>query len=288
MSDRNFKNLDKKQRLAQEAVRSLAHPQADADFRARLKGQFVAGEIPETGLSSSDPSTSASSRQWLRWASLAAAAVLAFVIFSLNRLPGPELVATNGVGTVTVDGRELAADDSVGLEEALRAGARLQVGEGGSVDSSTRAVLSCGWMRAPIWCCPRVQGAGSCGPPDPAWNIGEISVRTGPALAGGGLIVDTPEGRTAIHGTLVSVFRNDDLTCVCLIEGSASISTVEKNLGGFPWVCGGYCSRMAASRNCWISRRRIGIICLGWMRHWGRSSGGSKLVVVNRLQEQRR
>ena len=82
MSDRNFKNLDKKQRLAQEAVRSLAHPQADADFRARLKDQFLAGEIPESGLSSSDESPAVSPRQWLRWGSLAAAAVLAFVVFS--------------------------------------------------------------------------------------------------------------------------------------------------------------------------------------------------------------
>jgi ferric-dicitrate binding protein FerR (iron transport regulator) len=240
MSDRNFKNLDKKQRLAQEAVRSLAHPQADADFRARLKDQFLAGEIPETGLSSSDESPAVSPRPWLRWGGLAAAAVLAFVVFSLNRLPGPELVATNGVGTVTVDGRELAADDSASLESALRAGARLQVGEGGVVDivypgsfvmrldSGTDMVLP---SRPGRWFLRSARSA---------IEYGEISVRTGPNLAGGRLIVDTPEGRTAIHGTLVSVFRNDGLTCVCLFEGSASISTDEKNLGGIPlgmrWV----------------------------------------------------
>lgn len=240
MSDRNFKNLDKKQRLAQEAVRSLAHPQAGADFRSRLKDQFVAGEIPETRLSSSGESTSASSRPWVRWASLAAAAVLAFVVFSMNRLPGPELVATNGVGTVTVDGRELAADDSAGLEDALRAGARLQVGEGGLVDLVYPGSFVMRLDGGTEMVLPSLPGRWFLRTARSSMEIGEISVRTGPALAGGGLIVDTPEGRTAIHGTLVSVFRNVDLTCVCLFEGSASISTAEKNLGGVPlgmrWV----------------------------------------------------
>ncbi len=243
MSDRNFKNLDKKQRLAQEAVRSLAHPQADADYRARLKDQFMAGEIPETGLSSSivpEETPLVASRPWLRWGSLAAAAVLAFVVFSLNRLPGPELVATNGVGTVTVDGRELAADDSSGLEDALRAGARLQVGEGGSVDIVYPGSFVMRLDAGTDLVLPSRPGRWFLRSPISRMEYGEISVRTGPALAGGGLIVTTPEGRTAIHGTLVSVFRNDDLTCVCLFEGSASISTDEKNLGGVPlgmrWV----------------------------------------------------
>jgi len=243
MSDRNFKNLDNKQRLAQEAVRSLAHPQADADFRSRLKGQFMAGEIPETGLSSfvvPEDTRPASSRQWSRWGGLAAAAVLAFVVFSLNRLPGPELVATNGVGTVKVDGRDLAADDSAGLDDALRAGARLQVGEGGSVDIVYPGSFVMRLDAGTDMVLPSRPGRWFLRSARSRLEFGEVSVRTGPALAGGGLTVDTPEGRTAIHGTLVSVFRNDDLTCVCLIEGSADISTAGKNLGGIPlgmrWV----------------------------------------------------
>jgi hypothetical protein len=243
MSDRNFKNLDKKQRLAQEAVRSLAHPQADADFRARLKSQFMAGEIPETGLSSlvvPEDSPSVSSRPWLRWGGLAVAAVLAFLAFSLNRLPGPELVATNGVGTVTVDGLELKADDSAGLEDALRAGARLQIGQGGSVDILYPGSFVMRLDAGTDLVLPSRPGRWFLRSARSRMEYGEVSVRTGPALAGGGLIVDTPEGRTAIHGTLVSVFRNDDLTCVCLIEGSADISTAGKTLGGIPlgmrWV----------------------------------------------------
>ena len=37
MSDQNHDQLDERQRLAQDAVRSLDRPQADPDFRARLK-----------------------------------------------------------------------------------------------------------------------------------------------------------------------------------------------------------------------------------------------------------
>jgi hypothetical protein len=50
MSDRN-NNLDERQRLAQDAVHSLPRPEAAADFRARLKAGFVAGDIPESVLS---------------------------------------------------------------------------------------------------------------------------------------------------------------------------------------------------------------------------------------------
>ena len=69
---------------------------------------------------------------------------------------------------------------------------------------------------------------------------GDISVRTGPDLAGGRLTVVTDEARTAIHGTLVSIVRNDAVTCVCLFEGLAVITTPETELGAVPpgkrWV----------------------------------------------------
>ena len=47
MSDERHDQLDERQRLAQDAVRRLDRPQADPDFRARLKAQFVEGRIPE-------------------------------------------------------------------------------------------------------------------------------------------------------------------------------------------------------------------------------------------------
>jgi ferric-dicitrate binding protein FerR (iron transport regulator) len=52
--------------------------------------------------------------------------------------------------------------------------------------------------------------------------------------------VTTPEARTVIHGTLVSVLRNDAVTCVCLFEGSAEVLTEKAALGEVPrgmrWV----------------------------------------------------
>ena len=52
----------------------------------------------------------------------AVAAVLAVAVLGLNRLPGPQLVATNGVGDVTVGGVTLPATDTASIDEALRAG----------------------------------------------------------------------------------------------------------------------------------------------------------------------
>ena len=40
MNDRMKDSLNDRQRLAEQAVRSLPTPRADADFRARLKSQF--------------------------------------------------------------------------------------------------------------------------------------------------------------------------------------------------------------------------------------------------------
>jgi hypothetical protein len=69
---------------------------------------------------------------------------------------------------------------------------------------------------------------------------GEISVRTGPALAGGQLMVKTPEAETVIHGTLVSVVSNGELSCICLFEGHADVSSDGRELGELPpgkrWV----------------------------------------------------
>ena len=50
----------------------------------------------------------------------------------------------------------------------------------------------------------------------------------------------TPEGRAVITGTLVSVFRNSDLTCACLLKGSARFKTPDEDLVAIPllkrWV----------------------------------------------------
>jgi len=244
MSDRNFDNLDEQQRLAQEAVRSLSRPEADADFRARLKAQFVAGEVPETPLSEADapdhPRDVTPSRTWIPWATLTTAAALIAVLLTFNPRPGPQLLAANGPGTVTIDGRELAFDQTGAIDEALRPGARVVVGDGAPLDIFYPGSFALRLDPGTSLLLPTPPGRWFRRTVEAPMDMGELSVRTGPALAGGGLIVRTPEGRAVIHGTLVSVFRNADLTCVCLFEGSADILTGAQDLGALPigkrWV----------------------------------------------------
>lgn len=258
--DRNLhgenERLDEQQRLAQEAVRSLPRPQASADFRARLKQQFVAGEIPETPLSNLEapgpdfvpapaetgirPETQHLGRLWLGWTALATAAVVAAVVLGFNSLPGPRLVATNGVGTVTVAGRSYEATDTAGLDAALRSGARVEVGQGSQVDIVYPGSFVMRAAEGTDVILPDRPGRWFRRTVEAPMQIGEVSVRTGPDLAGGALIVRTDEGRAIIHGTLISVMRNEMATCVCLFEGTAEMMSGGRLLGDIPpgqrWV----------------------------------------------------
>lgn len=251
--DEHHEQLDEQQRLAQEAVRSLPRPEADADFRARLKQQFVAGEIPETPLSDIEapapepappsgirPETQRLGRLWLGWTAMAAAAVLAAAVLGFNRLPGPRLVATNGVGTVTVAGRDYEATDTAALDAALRSGARIQVGEGGQVDIVYPGSFVLRAAEGTDVILPDRPGRWFRRTVEAPMEFGEVSVRTGPDLAGGALVVRTDEGRAVIHGTLISVMRNEMATCVCLFEGTAEMLSNGHLLGDIPpgqrWV----------------------------------------------------
>ncbi len=239
MTDHNENQLNEAQQRAVDAVQGLTNPRADADFRARLKQQFVSGDI--------DPKAKVvvhakpvSSRRWLTWAPLAAAAVLAVALFFGGRLPGPDAMGAHLAGTVVIDGHEVAAADSVLLDDLLHPGAVIELRDGAELDilypgSLVMRLASGTTMTLPErprrWFSRNITAD---------MSQGEISIRTGPQFAGNMLAVQTPEGRARIYGTLVSVFRNDDLTCVCLFEGTAVMDDLSTELGPIPvgkrWV----------------------------------------------------
>ncbi|MBE0565304.1 MAG: hypothetical protein IH621_05040, partial [Krumholzibacteria bacterium] len=64
--------------------------------------------------------------------------------------------------------------------------------------------------------------------------MGEISVRTGPDLAGGELDVHTPAGSALVYGTLINVYHNGELSCFCLYAGSAHVHAGGTDLGAVP------------------------------------------------------
>jgi FecR protein len=240
MSDRHDNNLNEQQRLAQDALRSLPRPTADAEFRARLKSQFMAGAIEETPLSDSNAEAGTRRLYRLSISCIAAAAILTAVMLGFNSLPGPDVLATNSIGTVTIDGREIPAENTAVIGEALIESAHVQVGEGASLDIVYPGSFALRLGPGTDVVLPNRPGRWFNRSVEAQMDFGEISVRTGPDLSGGNLVIRTEEGRAVIHGTLVSVLRNDAVTCVCLFEGSTDILTEKAELGAIPlgmrWV----------------------------------------------------
>jgi hypothetical protein len=231
MTDDARDNLDPQQRRARDAVRGLGTPSADPAFRARLKEQFVAGTVPER---ESPVATRPPARiPWFSWGTLAAAAALAWAVLGLNSLPGPELLAVHGPGTVVVDGRTI---DAAGPDFArvLEPGVRLQVGDETSLDILYPGSMV--WRVAPgsDFVLPGRPGRWFRRTVTADLALGEVSVRTGPDLVGGGLDVTTPAGTAVITGTLIDIYHNGELSCFCLHDGTASVLVNGSDLGGIP------------------------------------------------------
>jgi hypothetical protein len=249
VSDHRHNERDEQQRRAQEAVGSLGRVPADPDFRARLREQFVAGALDE---GQADPSrlekpaagvTKTGPALWRRpaaWAPLAAAAVLAFILVGFNPLPGPQLLDLAGSGPVLIDGREFAASDRPGIEQALQGGSTVVLGPEVTLDLLYPGTMAMRLEAGTELSLPERPGRWFGRQVQADLPLGEVSIRTGPELTGGAILVSTPEGVTTVTGTLISVFRNTEVTCVCLFEGSASVATADAELGTLPprqrWV----------------------------------------------------
>ena len=253
MSDHLHQEWDDQQRKAREAVGSLGRVPADPDFRAGLRDRFVA-RVMEDGdqagrqpRPADQPDTGTGTKPLGRpfaWGRvlvpLAAAAVLAVVLIGMNPLPGPRVLQVAGEGVVQVDGRDFSAEDEAGIAEALQPGSRVTLEGDVSLDLVYPGTLAMRLEAGSEFLLPRRPGRWFARQVEAELPLGEVSIRTGPELAGGRLNVTTPEGEILITGTLVSVYRNPELICVCLFEGSASVSTAEADLGAIPprkrWV----------------------------------------------------
>ncbi|MFT5234181.1 MAG: ferric-dicitrate binding protein FerR (iron transport regulator), partial [Candidatus Krumholzibacteriia bacterium] len=63
---------------------------------------------------------------------------------------------------------------------------------------------------------------------------GEFRIKTGPDFAGRQITMTTSEGQVEIIGTTIAVFKNDDVTCVCVLEGTASIGKDDEHMDPVP------------------------------------------------------
>lgn len=240
MSDDRTQDMTPQQRRAAEAVRGLPRPTADADFRARLKREFAQGALPGADQpTDEDPAVvvrpAASIWRRVAWAAAAAAAAVALAMFATNPRPGPATLAVAGVGTVTVDGHAVDTDHVGSLNALLHAGARVAVSDGVTLDLRYPGTMA--WRLEP--------GTTAVLPAAPGrwWGrsirceveVGETGLRTGPDFPGAHLAIATGEGAAIVTGTLVSVYRDAEVTCVCVQEGEVRMEDADGDpLGAVP------------------------------------------------------
>lgn len=237
MSDRSNRPDPREERI-REAVRELPHVHPDAAFRARLKDAFVSGEIASKASPGADGAGDAPPapggkivpmrRRWPGVFSLAIAATAAVLYFATRPQP-EEFTVMGGDAVATVQRGDREEPISAASAQTVAAGAAVTVATG-SLDLRWGNVVA---LRV---------NPGSVVLPDlregqpMTFDVaqGEVVFLTGPGFPGRRLTVDTPEGRVEVVGTAFAVYRDDGGTCVCVLEGTASVGVDEADMEPVP------------------------------------------------------
>lgn len=218
-----------------DALDELRPAAPRAELRASLRARFVGGDAPATQ-EGAEPSAaspraprgprrqrSASVRPAARWravalATLAAAAIAAFVFLRSAPLPRIELVASEA-SDVTLDGAPVALEE---LEERLLAGAtvrnaanavRLRLDDVALVELAPHTELTL-----------RPWGPGGDGEARLELRRGGVRVVTAPSFAPRRLTVAAPHAEVAVVGTEFGVDVVEGMgTCVCCTHGRVAV-----------------------------------------------------------------
>ena len=240
MSERNDMNPTPEELRLQEAVRGDLEVRPDEDFRARLRRDFISGDIdaagPGEGADNVVPLDRGGNRRRLWLAAVPAlAAILAFVLLTGGDVTW-ELKSVTGTGSIEVDGRPVEATESGELAGLVRPGARFVVPETAELELILGDVMVLGIIRDSDVTIPA--------DPDQERTTltstvthGELLVKTGPGFDGENLLILTSEGRIELTGTTVAVNKGDGFTCVCVLEGTARIG---KDVADLESVSAGY------------------------------------------------
>lgn len=233
MTDERQTNRDEREQRIREAIRSVGAVRADAAFRERLKRGFINGTISEPAVTPQEPRA----RALLRWGWIlvpAAAAVLLFALFLPKPAPTWTVQAMHGEGRIEIDGQTLPMNDPVLVAGALGSGGHVRLIEGGSLDLLLDDRLLVEMDERADVTVPVPPKRGSADLLLSEVHHGELRIKTGPGFPGMELHILTAEGRTEIVGTIVSVYRGDGFTCVCVLEGTARIGADEARLEEIP------------------------------------------------------
>jgi ferric-dicitrate binding protein FerR (iron transport regulator) len=205
------------ERRAGDAVRALEAARPEPAFRARLRQDFVTGRIGERAVVRLSP-------PWWRrgWAAAlapAAAVVVVLLVAGVNRGPQWTVMAANGDGIAVVDGVPMPMPHAAEEARRLRAGARVQVPPGASLDlagSGTMMMEIAGGAEVTL---PATPGRWFARGVEAHVRSGTVRFSTGARFHGARLHVETPEAGVEVTGTTLAVICEPRGTCVCVYEG---------------------------------------------------------------------
>ena len=230
MSDERHSALTEQERRTRDAIRSSGEVRADAAFRERLKREFSSGTIAEP-VASEEKTRSFRFNPWAWVLVPAAAAVLLLAIFlPRNSAPAWSIQAVHGEGVIEVEGQPLPTGEPERIAQALVAGGHLLLPDGIGLDLRLDDRLILAVDKGSDVTLQALPEPGAQELLVAEVHDGELRIMTGPGFPGTEMHILTAEGRTEITGTIISVYKDDGYTCVCVLEGTALIGPDEHRL----------------------------------------------------------
>lgn len=226
MSERNDMNLTPEELRLQDAIRGLGDVRPDDAFRARLRADFISGDI-ESQDETSDANNvipmdrGGNRRRLFAIAIPVLAAVLGFFMF-VGGDPGWELKSVTGTGSIQVDGVSVDAATFDELAGLIKPEAHIVVPATAEMELILGEVMVLGIIRDTDITIP-ADPSGKGSTYKSTVSHGELLVKTGPAFPGEHLLILTSEGRIELTGTTIAINKGDGFTCVCVLEGTAKI-----------------------------------------------------------------
>jgi ferric-dicitrate binding protein FerR (iron transport regulator) len=215
---------------ARRALATLESPAADPRFRAALKRAFVAGELQpaRAPVERPVPAPTRMPSWWrppvLTWAAPAfAMAALALAMVIADRGPQWEVMAAAGTGVAIVDGHPVAMNQRDDLRRRIHAGARVRVPEGGALELMSRGNLGLHLEPGADVTIPAVPGRWFARAVEGQIRSGVMRITSLDRFHGARLMIVSPEAQVQVMGTTLSVIREPQGTCVCVLEGTVQV-----------------------------------------------------------------
>ena len=216
MSD-DTPHIDPHEERARQALRGLRDhparpsPAARADARRMLLG---------------DRSNRTARRRTQVMKVLAAAALLLAAVatwHSLRQTVPWEVLAITGDGEVRIDGRRFAVADRDRWEPLVRPDALVAVSDGVDLELLCGDAVLLVITGGSTVTLPEEPGRTLARSSTVYLRSGEVRATTGPGFPGMELRIQASEADAAVTGTTIAVIQNDDGTCLCVLEGSATL-----------------------------------------------------------------